>query len=72
MKLKSLINTLWGSNIELSVDPKSKKKILLDNHYPKGPHMHINDEELKHEYKNEDQLLNDFEHLIFVHMGVKL
>ncbi len=56
----------------ICIDPKSKKRILLDNHHPKGPHMHINDEELEHEYKNEDQLLNDFEQLVFIHMGVKL
>ena len=56
----------------ICIDPKTKRKILLDNHHPKGPHIHIDDEELRHEYKNEDQLLNDFEHLVFVHMGVKL
>lgn len=56
----------------ICIDPKSKKKILLDNHQPKGPHIHINDGEFDHVYKNEDQLLNDFEHLIYVHMGVKL
>lgn len=46
--------------------------MLFDNHHPKGPHIHIDDQELQYEYKNDDQLLKDFAALVLSHLGVKL
>lgn len=50
----------------------SDDKILFDNHSPKGHHFHINDEEFQYKFTNEDDLIKDFEKLIFEHYGVKL
>ena len=54
------------------VDPKSSAKILMDNHYPKGPHIHINDAELEYAFLDEEKLVQDFKSLVLEHMGVKL
>lgn len=44
----------------------------MDNHHPKGPHIHIDDEELPYDFTNLDQLVNDFRRLITEHMGVQI
>jgi hypothetical protein len=54
------------------IDPKTSAKILMDNHYPKGPHIHINEAELDYEFRDESRLIQDFKMLVFEHMGVKL
>ncbi len=41
-------------------DLRSGKQILFDNHHPKGPHIHVNDEQIEYEYRGEDKLINDF------------
>lgn len=53
-------------------DLKTGQFVLLDNHHPKGPHVHINDRELNYEFLNEDRLIEDFEKLVFKELGVKL
>lgn len=53
-------------------DLKSGEFVLLDNHHPKGPHIHINDVELPYEYVGDDKLIKDFENLVFQELGVKL
>jgi hypothetical protein len=32
----------------------------IDNHKPKGPHLHLEGQELPYEYKNDDYLITDF------------
>ena len=54
------------------IDPKTASKVLMDNHYPKGPHLHVNDSELEYEFVDEEKLIVDFKSLVFEHMGVKL
>jgi len=44
----------------------------MDNHHPKGPHIHLDDEELEYEFKNLDKLVEDFRKLIREHMGVTI
>jgi hypothetical protein len=44
----------------------------MDNHHPKGPHIHINDDESDYEYISDDKLIEDFEKLVLQHLGVKL
>jgi hypothetical protein len=46
--------------------------VLMDNHHPKGPHMHINEVEMAYVYVNDDQLIADFEALVLKHLRVKL
>ncbi len=53
-------------------DLKTGNFVLLDNHHPKGPHVHINDREFNYDYVNDDRLISDFEVLVFKELGVKL
>lgn len=53
-------------------DLKTKKKILMDNHSPKGHHFHINEEEFVYEFDNLEKLLEDFKKLVFDFAGIKL
>lgn len=54
------------------LDTRTKKKILLDNHHPKGPHVHFGDKELPYRYKNEKKLVQDFKSFVYQHFGVKI
>ena len=56
----------------ICIDIKTGKKVLMDNHHPKGPHIHINDDESEYEYTSDDKLIEDFEKLVLQHLGVKL
>ncbi|MDX9730516.1 MAG: hypothetical protein RBT63_01990 [Bdellovibrionales bacterium] len=44
----------------------------MDNHHPKGPHIHVDDAELPYDFRGLDQLVVDFRQLITEHMGVKI
>ncbi|NOT80438.1 MAG: hypothetical protein HOP07_15710 [Bacteriovoracaceae bacterium] len=59
----------WGF---ICVDRVSGKKILMDNHHPKGPHIHIDDLEMPYEFFDLDQLIDDFRSLVTEHMGVQI
>lgn len=34
--------------------------IGIDNHKPKGPHLHLGNQEIVYDYQNDDKLLADF------------
>lgn len=53
-------------------DLKTGDYVLLDNHHPKGPHVHINEREFAYEYSGDEQLIADFESLVLKELGVKL
>lgn len=59
----------WGL---ICVDRISGKKVLMDNHHPKGPHIHIDEIEMPYDFVNLDQLVDDFRKLVTEHMGVQL
>ena len=59
----------WGL---ICVDRISGKKVLMDNHHPKSPHIHIDDDEMPYDFKGLDKLVNDFRQLIVEHMGVQI
>jgi hypothetical protein len=59
----------WGL---VCVDRVSGKKVLMDNHHPKGPHIHIDDTELPYEFIALDRLVEDFRKLITETMGVQI
>jgi len=59
----------WGL---ICLDRVSGKRVLMDNHHPKGPHIHIDHRELPYEFVNLDQLVADFRRLIVEHMGVQI
>ena len=54
------------------VDSSSGKKVLMDNHKPKGHHYHIDNKEFHYFYKDEIQLIKDFKLLFKTHIGVDL
>jgi hypothetical protein len=53
-------------------DLKTGDSVLMDNHHPKGPHVHINDREISYDYVNDEKLISDFEKLVLRELGVKL
>jgi hypothetical protein len=59
----------WGL---ICFDRLSTKRVLMDNHHPKGPHIHIDDQELAYGFTDLDQLVMDFRKLVTEHMGVQL
>ena len=54
------------------INVKKKKKVLMDNHNPKGHHYHLDDSEFDYEYFGVDQLIDDFKSLVKIHVGVQL
>lgn len=54
------------------IDLKTGKKVLMDNHHPKGPHVHVNEQEMPYEYIDEGRLIKDFRNLVLENMGVKI
>jgi hypothetical protein len=53
-------------------DVKTKTKVLLDNHHPKGHHVHLDEKQIRYAYKTVDGLIADFKQFVLNHMGVKL
>ncbi len=56
----------------LMIDIKNDKKVLMDNHHPKGHHFHLDEDEFDYQYKNDDTLIEDFKKLVLQHFGEKL
>lgn len=54
------------------VDTKTGRKVLMDNHHPKGPHIHVDDQELPYTFVDETRLLKDFKALVETYMGVAI
>jgi hypothetical protein len=44
----------------------------MDNHYPKGHHVHLDEAELRYEYRSDELLIDDFKELVLNHMGVAI
>lgn len=44
----------------------------MDNHHPKGPHFHLDNDEFDYDYKSDDKLIEDFKKLVLQHIGEKL
>lgn len=51
---------------------KTRKRVLIDNHYPKNPHSHIDEMEFDYKFKDVETLLTDFRNLVFKHFGEKI
>ncbi len=54
------------------LDTQTGNRVLMDNHQPKGPHVHLGEEEIPYEYVDDEKLLTDFKHFVLQHLGVKL
>ena len=44
----------------------------MDNHHPKGHHVHLDDQERPYEFKNSDLLVDDFKAMVLQHLEVNL
>ena len=54
------------------LDTKTGDRVLMDNHHPKGPHVHQGKAEIPYEYIDDEKLLTDFKQFVLQTMGVKL
>jgi hypothetical protein len=52
------------------IEKGTGKRVLIDNHQPKGHHYHIDEDEYKYEFRGIDELFNDFRSFVKEHMGV--
>lgn len=59
----------WGL---ICVDRVSGKRVLMDNHHPKGAHIHVDRNEMSYEFRGLDELVSDFRRLVTEHMGVQI
>ena len=59
----------WGL---ICIDRETGMKVLMDNHHPKGPHIHVDVHVLHYEFRGLDQLVRDFRQLVTEHMGVQI
>jgi len=53
-------------------DLRKGRQVLMDNHDPKGHHIHIDDREIAYRFVDEDKLIADFKELVLENMGVKI
>lgn len=53
-------------------DPRTGKLVLMDNHHPKGPHIHLNDQQMPYRYIDEENLIKDFKELVLANMEVRI
>lgn len=51
---------------------KTGRRVLLDNHHPKGHHIHLDDKEFAYEYRSDKQLVADFKTNVYQHFGVTI
>ncbi len=56
----------------VGTDLRSGSRVLMDNHPPKGPHIHINSQAVPYEFVNEDKLISDFKEIVLEKMRIKL
>jgi len=59
----------WGL---ICLDQVTGRRVLMDNHHPKGSHIHIDDDEMPYDFQGLDQLVADFRRLINEHLGVQI
>ena len=75
MKMYEVNDWRYEDNVKYSLIFVSKeigRKVLMDNHYPKGHHVHFDNYELDYEYTNNKQLIRDFKFYVYKHFGIKL
>ena len=54
------------------LDFKTMKRVLYDNHHPKGPHFHLDETQYPYKFMSTESLIKDFKKSIHDHLGVKL
>jgi len=53
-------------------DLRTGRQVLMDNHHPKGHHVHLDDQELPYVFRDTDTLVDDFRTFVLQHLEVKL
>lgn len=56
----------------ICVDVRTGLRVLMDNHHPKGHHIHLNNKEMPYNFVDVDTLLENFKALILENLGVKI
>jgi hypothetical protein len=56
----------------IAVDQETGRRVLMDNHHPKGHHAHFDKMEIPYEFVNEETLIEDFKRMVLEHLEVKL
>ena len=72
-KIWSVDDARYTDGIKYSlafIDTKSDRKVLFDNHHPKGAHFQLDKVEFPYCFQNDSQLIRDLKKLIFQHFGV--
>jgi len=54
------------------IERATGRKVLMDNHYPKKPHLHLDEIELPYKFVDVGTLLDDFRNHVFQHFGEKI
>jgi len=54
------------------LDMISFVKVLMDNHYPKGHHVHMDNIEYKYDFISYEKLITDFKILIKQNLGAEV
>ncbi len=54
------------------VHTKTGRRVLFDNHHPKGPHLHLDAFEVDYLFVDVPTLMADFKRMVSEHLGVKL
>ncbi len=54
------------------IDLQTGRKVLMDNHHPKGPHVHLDGTEISYAFKDVPTLVSDFKRFVLEHLEVKL
>ena len=54
------------------VERKTGRRVLMDNHHPKTPHIHLNEVEFPYEFESVGKLLKDFRNYVFYAFGEKI
>lgn len=54
------------------VDSRTGRRVLMDNHHPKGPHIHVHEQQFPYRYVDEETLIRDFKDMVRKILGVKL
>jgi hypothetical protein len=47
-------------------------RYLMDNHHPKGHHVHFDETEAPYEYVSDEKLIEDFKRFVLNHLGVAI
>ncbi len=56
----------------ICIDSETSRRILMDNHHPKGPHIHFDHNEIPYKFRDVHELMHDFKSIVLEYLEVKL